>query len=114
MSPPGNRVPGLGDGGDPLAEDRPVEPLHGPAGDLGEQVAAAAHGGGDRGVAHLLLDELQVLPRGDHQGGVGVAEVVEADAPQAGPPQGGLELPLNAPETGSRKGTRYGSSWMRW
>ena len=43
-----------------------------------EQVAVEVERDADRGVAHLRLEVLRMGAGGDHQRGVGVAEVVEA------------------------------------
>ena len=57
-------------------------------------MTVAVEGGLDRGVAQLRLDVLRVGPVGDQQAGVGVAEVVKADAAEIGPPECCRELPV--------------------
>jgi hypothetical protein len=53
-----------------------------------EEVAVEVQRDADRRVPHLRLEVLRVCARGDHQRGVGVAEIVEAEAGQTGAADG--------------------------
>src|SRR5207247_2248621 len=56
-----------------------------------EEVSVEVERDADRGVPHLRLEVLRVGAGGDHQRGVGVAEVVEAEAGQLRASYGGAE-----------------------
>ena len=61
---------------------------------LGHEVAVSVERGLDRGVTQLHLDVLRVGAVGDQQAGIRVAEVVEPDAAELGPPERCRELPV--------------------
>lgn len=52
---------------------------------LRHQVAVDVEGDLDRGVAHLLLENLRMGAGVDQQRGAGVAQIVEAEASEPGP-----------------------------
>ncbi len=62
--------------------------------ELRHEVAVAVERGLDRGVAQLRLDVPRVGPVGNQQAGVGMTEVVKADAAQRGSPERCRELPV--------------------
>jgi hypothetical protein len=68
-----------------------VEALEDASVRIREQVAVQVEGDADRGVAHLRVEVLRVGSGGDHECGVGVAEVMEAQADQPGATDGGAE-----------------------
>jgi hypothetical protein len=60
---------------------------------VGKEVAVCVQRDVDRCVAELRLEELGMGAGGDHEGGVGVPEVVEAEWREPGAADGGPEDP---------------------
>ncbi|HET8742822.1 MAG TPA: hypothetical protein VFM41_09390 [Gaiella sp.] len=72
----------------------------------------------DRRVAHLSLQVLRVRAAGDHQRGVGVAQIVEAEAGQLRAADGGREDAVAEvvviQDFTVRQVARWTSSWCPW
>ncbi len=73
-----------------------------------EEVAVGVERDVDRSVAELRLEQLGMRTGGDHEGGVGVPEVVEAEWREPGTADGGAEDPghevVFAPDGAARRG----------
>jgi hypothetical protein len=75
----------------PVSEHEQIELSRFRLMDLGHEMPVAVERRLDRRVPELRLDVLGMRALGDQQAGVGVAQVVKPDVPQASTPQEGRE-----------------------
>ena len=86
---------GLGEGpfANAFSKNRLIETPSSALTDLGQEVSVAVHCGLYRGMAQLVLYELDILPLGNQQRSVGMPKVMKPYPPQTSAAQRGMELP---------------------